>query len=62
MNRATTILAINVVILAVVVLMLSHRITVLGRRAMDYDAHFGYKSRFPYVGQFGIHEEGGDAK
>ena len=36
MNKATIILAINVAILVAVVLCLSHRITALERRAMDY--------------------------
>lgn len=62
MNKATIILAVNVAILAAVVLYLSHRITALERRAMDYDYHFGYKSRFPYVGLFGVFEKDGDAK
>lgn len=62
MNKATIILAVNVAIFAVVVLCLSHRITALERRAMDYDYHFGYKSRFPYVGLFGVFEKDGGAK
>lgn len=62
MNKTTIILTFSVAILAAVVLCLSRRITALERKAMDYDYHFGYKSRFPYVGLFGVYENELDMK
>ncbi len=59
MNKAKIILTISVAILAAAVLHLSQRITALERRAKDYDAHFGYKSQYPFVGLFGVQVPGG---
>ncbi len=62
MKTSIRLLAVALAILTWIVFTLERRIMALERTKMDYDIHFGYKSRFPYVGQFGIHEEGGDAK
>lgn len=32
--------------------MLERRVTALERRALDWDRHFGYKSRYPFCGEW----------
>ena len=62
MKTSIRILAMAIAILTWIVFTLERRIIALERTKMDYDIHFGYKSHFPAVGEFGVYEKGGDAK
>lgn len=62
MKTSIRLLAVALAILTWIVLTLERRIMVLERTKMDYDIHFGYKSHFPTIGEFGVYEKRGGAK
>ena len=61
-RKAIAIQAVVIIFLTLIVYSLERRIIALERTKMDYDIHFGYKSHFPAVGEFGVYEKGGGAK